>query len=87
MEIVAALLLAFGLAAYLRFREWPALRAIALASLLAPLAITFSAYVFPADPEFRMWWRTTVVTSVLFGLCAAAAGYLLVGLVRRQRTD
>jgi predicted membrane protein len=86
VEIVAALLLAFGLAAYLRIRRWPALRAIALASLLAPLAVTFSAYVFPADPEFRMWWRVTVLTSVFFGLCAAAAGYLLIGLVRRQRT-
>lgn len=87
MEIVAALLLAFSVAAYLRFRRWPALRAIGLASLLAPLAITFSAFVFPADPEFRTWWHVTVVTSVFFGLCAAAAGYLLVGLVRQQRID
>jgi hypothetical protein len=86
VEIVAALLLAFGLAAYLRIRRWPALRAIALASLLAPLAVTFSAYVFPADPEFRMWWRVTVLTSVFFGLCAAAAGYVLAGLMRRQRS-
>ena len=64
MEIVAALLLAAALAAYLQLRRWPALRAIALASLLSPAAVTFSAYVFPADPEFRMWWHTTVVTSV-----------------------
>src|ERR1700731_168536 len=80
MEIVAALLLAFGLAAYLRSRRWPALRAIVLASLLSPLTITFGAYVFPAEPEFRIWWHITVVTSVFFGLCAAAAGYVLVVL-------
>jgi hypothetical protein len=85
MEIVAALLLAFGLSAYLRFRRWPALRAIALASLLAPATVTFSAYVFPAEPEFRMWWHITVVTSVFFGLCAAAAGYALVVLMQRHR--
>ena len=84
MEIVAALLLAFGLAAYLRFRRWPALRAIVLASLLSPATITFGAYVFPAEPEFRMWWHITVVTSVLFGLCAAAAGYLLVVFMHRH---
>lgn len=85
MEIVAALLLAFAFAAYLRFRRWSALRAIALASLLAPAAITFSAYVFPAEPDFQKWWYITVVTSVVFGLCAAAAGYLFVGLVQRDR--
>ena len=84
MEIVAALLLASALAAYLRLRRWPALRAIALASLLSPAAVTFSAYVFPADPEFRMWWHITVVTSVFFGFCAAAAGYVLVVLVQRR---
>ena len=84
MEIVAALLLASALAAYLRLRRWPALRAIALASLLSPAAVTFSAYVFPADPEFRMWWHITVVTSAFFGLCAAAAGYVLVVFMRRH---
>lgn len=85
MEIVAALLLAVALAAYLRFRRWPALGAIALASLLSPATVTFTAYVFPADSEFRMWWHITVVTSVFFGLCAAAAGYVLVALVQRHR--
>jgi hypothetical protein len=85
MEIVAALLLAFGLAAYLRFRRWPALRAIVLASLLSPATITFAAYVFPAEPEFRMRWHITVVTSGFFGLCAAAAGYALVVFMQRQR--
>ena len=84
MEIVAALLLAFAFAAYLRFRHWPALLAIALASLLSPATVTFSAYVFPAEPEFRMWWHITVVTSVFFGFCAAAAGYVLAVLVQRR---
>ena len=84
MEIVAALLLAFGLAAYLRFRQWPAFRAIVLASLLSPAIVTFSAYVFPAEPEFRLWWHITVVTSVFFGLCAAAAGYVLVVFMQRH---
>ena len=87
MEIVAALLLAFALAAYLRIRRWPATRAIALASLLSPATITFGAYVFPAEPEFRMWWSITVVTSLFFGLCAAAAGYFLVVLVQRNRAQ
>ena len=84
MEIVAALLLAFALAAYLRFRRWPALRAIMLASLLSPAAVTFGAYVFPAEPELRLWWHSTVVTSVFFGICAAAAGYVLVVFMQRH---
>ena len=84
MEIVAAILLAFALAAYLRLRRWPALRAIALASLLSPAAVTFGAYVFPAEAEFRVWWHTTVVMSAFFGFCAAAAGYVLVVLVQRR---
>ena len=84
MELVAALFLAFGLAAYLRFRRWPAFRAIVLASLLLPATVTFSAYVFPAEAELRMWWHITVVTSVFFGLCAAAAGYILVVLIQRH---
>ena len=84
MEIAAALLLAFGLAAYLRFRRWAALRAIMLASLLSPATVTFGAYVFPAEPEFRLWWHITVVTSMFFGFCAAAAGYALVVFMQRQ---
>jgi hypothetical protein len=84
VEIVAALLLAFGLAAYLRLRRWPAFRAIVLASLLSSVTVTFSAYVFPAEPEFRLWWHITVVTSVFFGLCAAAAGYVLVVFMQRH---
>jgi hypothetical protein len=84
MEIVAALLLAFALAAYLRSRRWPASRAIVLASLLSPATVTFSAYAFPAEPEFRMWWNITVITSVFFGLCAAAAGYALVVFMQRR---
>ena len=85
MEIVGALLLAFAVGAYLRFRRWPAVRAIAVASLLAPLAIMFSAFVFPADPEFRTWWHITAATSVFFGICAAAAGYVLAALMKRQK--
>ena len=84
MQIVAALLLAFGLAAYLRLRRWPAVCAIVLASLLSPVTVTFSAYVFPAEPEFRLWWHITVVTSMFFGLCAAAAGYVLVVFMQRH---
>jgi hypothetical protein len=84
MEVVAALLFAFGLAAYLRFRRWPALRAIVLASLLSPTTVTFGAFVFPAEPEFRTWWHITVVTSVVFGLAAAAAGYVLVVFMQRD---
>jgi hypothetical protein len=84
MEIVAALVLACALAAYLRLRRWSALRAIAVGSLMPPAVVTFSAYVFPADPEFRMWWHITVVTSVFFGFCSAAAGYVLVVLVQRR---
>jgi hypothetical protein len=75
----------FSLAAYLRFRRWPALRAIGLASLVAPLAMRSARLCF-RPIRVRTWWRVTVVPSVFFGPCAAAAGYLLVGLVRRQRT-
>mgnify|MGYP003694171849 CR=1 FL=1 len=47
MEIVAALLLAFGVAAYLRFRRWPAFRAIVLASFfIAGHASLHSARLF-----------------------------------------
>jgi hypothetical protein len=32
-----------------------------------------------------MWWHITVLTSVVFGFCAAAAGYALVVFMQRQR--
>ena len=86
MEIVAALIPPFGLAAWLRLRGWPAPRAIAVACLLAPVIVTFAAFVFPADPEFRKWWQSTVVTSVFFGLLAAAAGYWLAVIVQRSES-
>ena len=86
MEIIVALLLPFGLAAWLRLRAWPAPRAIALACVLAPIAVTFAAYVFPADPEFRRWWQSTVVAAFFFGLLAAAAGYWLAVIVQRSES-
>ena len=86
MEIVAALILPFGLAAWLRLRGWPARRAIGLACLLAPAIVTFAAFVFPADPEFRKWWQSTVVASVFFGLLAAAAGCWLAVIVQRSES-
>ena len=84
MEVVVALLLPFGLAAWLRRHQWPARRAIVLASALAPVAVTFAAYVFPAKPEFQAWWQSTVVASVFFGLCAAGAGYWLGAMMGRS---
>jgi len=87
MEIVVALLLPFGLAAWLRMREWPQRSAIAAACLSAPAIVTFAAYVFPADPEFQRWWQSTVVTSFFFGLLAAAAGYWLVVIVQRSESQ
>lgn len=87
MEIIVALLVSFGLSAWLRLREWPAPRAIALACLSAPAVVTFAAYVFPANPEFQKWWQSTVVTSVFFGLLAAGAGYWLVVIVQRSETQ
>ena len=87
MEIIAALILPFGIAAWLRLRRWPASRAIPLACVLAPVVVTFAAYVFPADPEFRKWWQSTAVTSVFFGLLAAAAGYWLAVLVQRSESQ
>ena len=75
MEIVVALMLPFGLAAWLRLRGWRAQRAISLACLLAPAIVMFAAFVFPAEPEFRKWWQSTFVASVFFGLLAAASGY------------
>ena len=86
MEIVAALIPPFAFAAWLRFRGWPASRAIAAGCLLAPAIVTFEAFVFPADPEFRRWWQSTVVTSLFFGLLAAASGYWLAVLVQRSET-
>ena len=87
MEIVVALLLPFGLAAWLRLRGWPAVRAVALTCLLAPAVVTFAAYVFPADTEFRKWWQSTVVTSLFFGLLAAVAGYWLAIIVQRSESQ
>jgi hypothetical protein len=87
VEIVVALLLSFGLAAWFRLREWPAPRAIAVACLLAPAAVTFAAYVFPADPEFRRWWQSTVVTSFFFGLLAAGAGYWLAVMMQGSESQ
>ena len=86
MEIVVALILPFGLAAWLRHRGWPAPRAIALACIFATVIVTFAAFVFPADPEFRKWWQSTAIASVFFGLLAAAAGYWLAVIVQRSES-
>ena len=86
MEVVIALIVSFGVAAWLRLRRWPAIRAICVACLGAPAVVTFTAYVFPANPEFRQWWQSTVVTSVFFGLLAAAAGYWLSVIVQRSES-
>jgi hypothetical protein len=73
--IIVALIASAILAGLLRARHWNGLGAVVVAASLAPLEITVEAFVFPADPEIRLWWEIAVVTATVYGLVAATAGY------------
>ncbi len=83
--IVLALGAAFVLAYVLRDRRVAGLLAIPLAAALVPLDITIEAYVYPASPEYRMWWQIAVVMGAIYGLVAAALGYACAAFIHRRR--
>ena len=74
--IIVALAASLFLAAWLSRRRWHPLPGIVLPAALAPLDIAFEALVYPADPETRMWFQIMIVTASIYGLIAAAIGFV-----------
>ena len=87
MGIVAVLLASFVAAGYMRRRRVRALAAIFAAGLIVPAAVAFTSFIYPADPEARMWAMIAMPVSYVWGLVAAGLGYGLVSLALRGRGD
>ncbi|SDU02166.1 hypothetical protein SAMN05216296_1309 [Pseudomonas pohangensis] len=62
---------------YLRQRSQLGLVIIPLAALLMPLAILFSAFIYPGDPELQEWWLMAVGVGLFFGGLIASFGYFI----------
>ncbi len=82
---LAAIAVAFVVGLMLRAKRIGGFSAIPLAALLVPAAITFEAFVFPAEPEVRMWWRVAVFVGTIYGLVAAGIGYAFAAFLEKQR--
>ncbi|MBA1183777.1 hypothetical protein [Stutzerimonas nitrititolerans] len=87
MAFVAGLIATLFLAGYLRGRRVKALLAITGAGLFLPALVAFTSFVYPADPEARMWAAIAVPVSYLWGLTAAGVGYGAAVLVQIGRRD
>jgi len=88
MAFVAGLIATLFLAGYLRGRRVKALMAIAGAGLsVLPVLVAFTSFIYPADPEARMWATIAVPVSYLWGLTAAGVGYGAAVLVQIGRRD
>jgi hypothetical protein len=72
---VIALIAALVLPNWLHSRRWNGFPAILGPAALVPLAITFESFVYPAEPEFRVWWHIAVLTGAFVGLVAAGLSY------------
>ena len=82
---IIALAMSLLIAAWLRSRKWHPTLGIVLPALLVPLDITVEAFVYPADPETRMWFQVMIVMATIYGLMAAAAGYVGAAYILRDR--
>ncbi|WP_312480403.1 hypothetical protein [Stutzerimonas nitrititolerans] len=87
MAFVAGLIATLFLAGYLRGRRVKALVAIAGAGLALPVLVAFTSFVYPADPEARMWSAIAIPVSYLWGLAAAGMGYGVAALALIGRRD
>ena len=80
-----ALVAAFAIPAGVRARGWRGgMVAIPIAAALVPAAVTFNAFVSPAEAEIRMWWSIAVVTSSMLGLVVAGVGYAIAAYATRH---
>jgi hypothetical protein len=82
---VLAIAVALFVGLILRAKHMGGLRVIPMAALLVPAAITFEAFVYPADPEVRMWWRVAVFVGAFYGVVAASIGYGVAAFLEKQR--
>jgi len=87
MAFVTCLIATLFLAGYLRGRRVNALVTITGAGLVLPVLVAFTSFVYPADPEARMWAAIAVPVSYLWGLTAAGVGYGAAVLVQIGRRD
>ena len=85
--IAAVLLASFVTAGVLRWRRVRAWAAILGAALIVPAVVAFITYVYPANPEARMWAMIAIPVSYIWGLVAAGLGYALVSFARRGKGD
>lgn len=85
--IAAVLLASFVAAGYMRWRGVRAWAAIFGAALIVPAVMAFITYVYPANPEARMWAMIAIPVSYIWGLVTAGLGYALVSLARRGKGD
>lgn len=83
--LMLALAATLILSIYLRLRSGLGLYGIALAALLMPCAILFSAFIYPGDPELQQWWWLAVAVGLFFGGLLAAFGYFVTPMLS-QRT-
>ncbi|MHB0805397.1 hypothetical protein [Stutzerimonas nitrititolerans] len=78
MAFVSGLIATLFLAGYLRGRR---------AGLVLPVLVAFTSFVYPADPEARMWAAIAIPVSYLWGMTAAGVGYGVAALALIGRRD
>jgi len=49
--------------------------------------VAFTSFVYPADPEARMWAEIAIPVSYLWGMTAAGLGYGVAALALIGRRD
>ncbi len=88
MAFVAGLIATLFLAGYLRGCRVKALVTITGAGLsVLPVLVAFTSFVYPADPEARMWAAIAIPVSYLWGMTAAGLGYGVAALALIGRRD
>ena len=74
-------------AIYLRKRGNGAFFSIALGGLFVPLVIAFMTWIYPADPESKMWAMITIPVSYFWGIAGAVCGCGLEYLLQKAKRN
>ena len=84
---IACILGSLLAAIFFRKRGYGAVVSIALGGLFVPMVIAFMTWIYPAQPESKMWAMIAVPVAYFWGILGAGAGFGLACLVQKARRN
>ena len=87
MVLIVCILGSLLAAIYLRKRGNGAVVSMALGGVFVPIVIAFMTWIYPADPESKMWAMITIPVSYFWGIAGAVCGCGLEYLLQKAKRN